>query len=92
MVITVGLANNHHCTELQVVSLSKFSSLLIVQICNTVLLTVVLITVVNAVHYILGTYLFYNWKLVPFDTFTHFAHPPTTLPLAPTNLSSISMN
>ena len=36
------------------------------------------------VHYIPRTYLFYNWKFVPFDPFTHFAyssspisgHPP----------------
>lgn len=74
MVITVGLANNHHCTELQVVSLFKFDSLVIFQICNTVLLTVVLITVVNAVHHIPGTYLFYNWNLVPFDSL-HPLHP-----------------
>ena len=52
----------------------QFDSLLIFQICSTVLLTVVLITVVNAVHYIPGTYLFYNWKLVPFDSL-HPLHP-----------------
>ena len=79
MVITVGLANNHHCTELQVVSLSKFSSLLIVQICNTVLLTVVLITVVNAVHYIPGTYLFSNWKLVPFGSLHQLRPHPSSV-------------
>ena len=34
-----------------------------------------------SVHYVLW-HLFYNWKFVPFDPFTHF----TTLPLAVTNL------
>ena len=71
MVITVSLAKSHHCRVtscfLLVMRTFKFDSLSIFQICNTVL-TVVLITIINAVHYIPGTYLFYNWKLVPFDS------------------------
>lgn len=29
----------------------------------------------QAVHYIIVTYLFYNWKFVPLDAFHLFAHP-----------------
>lgn len=78
MVITVSLANSHHCRVTScfplVMRTFKFGSLSIFQMSNTVLLTVVLITIVNAVHYIPGTYLFYNWKLVPFDSL-HPLHP-----------------
>ena len=36
-------------------------------------------------------YLFYNWKFVSFTPFTHFSHLHS-LPLATTNLFSVSMN
>ena len=71
----------HSYIFLLVMSTFKIYSLSNFQIYNTVLLTIV----TNAVHYIPMTYLFYNWKFVSFDHFTHFAHqhPP---PLATTNL------
>ena len=34
--------------------------------------TTVLLTSHHADHYILRLYLFYNWKFVPLNTFTHF--------------------
>ena len=37
------------------------------------------------------TYLFYNWKFVPFDSLHPF-HTPPTIPLATTNLLSASMS
>lgn len=44
------------------------------------------------VHYISMTYLFYNWKFVPFDPFYPFgAHPPNlALPLATISFSLYS--
>lgn len=33
-----------------------------------------------AVHYIPIISLFYNWKLLPLDPFTHFARPSNSLP------------
>ena len=44
------------------------------QVYNTVLLTRVIITV----HYIPRAYLSCNLKVVPFDPFFHFTHPPTS--------------
>ena len=33
----------------------------------------------HAVRYLSKTYLFYNWKFMPFDPYTHFAHSPQTI-------------
>ena len=40
-------------------------------------------------NYIPMTYLFYNWRFIPFTFLIHFSHP---LPLATTNLFSISVS
>ena len=42
----------------------------------------------HAVHYIPMTYLFYNWKFMLFNSFQLFC----PLPLATSNLFSVSMN
>ena len=42
-------------------------------------------------HYIPRTYLFYNWKFVPFDGL-HPIPPPPTSPLVPTTLISFSLS
>ena len=45
----------------------------------------------HVVHYILITYLSYNWKFVPFINFSNFP-PPFPLPLVTTNLISFSVS
>ena len=43
------------------------------------------------IHYIFMIYLFYNWEFVYFDPLHYFSHP-LPLPLATTNLFSVSMS
>lgn len=57
------------CWELLGLTLGNF------QLCITILLTTD-----YGVHYIPIISLFYNWKLLPLDPFTHFARPSNSLP------------
>ena len=63
----------------------KFYCLSNIQICTTVLLTIV------TMLYIPMTCLFYNWKSIPLVSIIHFTYPHPLL-LETTNLFSISMS